>query len=264
VTFLWHGATDTQNVALFATITRNPIEPLHRLDATNVWYFSARVPIAARFAYRLAVNSPLTTDGPRVGEKLRALQADPLNHTPWACANRVELHTCQSAVELPGAPDQPWVQRRAGTPEGTLWHGTFRSAALNNERSVTIYVPAGYAEGTAANDLLIVFDEGAYLNEVPTPVILDNLIAAHSIRPTIGVFLGNPSEETRMTELRANQVFADMLASELLPWVHERYRVSEDPRRVTLAGSSLGGLMATFAAYRHATQFGNVLCQSGY
>jgi enterochelin esterase family protein len=39
--------------------------------------------------------------------------------------------------------------------------------------------------------------------------------------------------------------------------------VTRDPQRVTIGGSSYGGLAATCAAYRHPETFGNVLSQSG-
>jgi len=164
---------------------------------------------------------------------------------------------------MPGAPSQPWANPNADSPHGTLEHRRFRSERLGNERSVTVYTPAGYLPDSHPYDLLVVFDEDAYLTSVPTPTILDNLIAAHRLQPTVAVFLGNPNPETRTWELAANPVFADALVTELLPWVHAFYHVTTNPSEITLAGSSLGGLMAAFAAFRHPGQFGNVLCQSG-
>jgi enterochelin esterase family protein len=54
----------------------------------------------------------------------------------------------------------------------------------------------------------------------------------------------------------------DFLTSELMPWVRERWRVSEDPARVIAAGQSYGGLASAFAALRSPDVFGNVLGQS--
>lgn len=51
--------------------------------------------------------------------------------------------------------------------------------------------------------------------------------------------------------------------SELLPWIHAHYTVTWDSRLTILAGSSYGGLAATYAALRYPEVFGNVLCQSG-
>ena len=75
--------------------------------------------------------------------------------------------------------------------------------------------------------------------------------------------IGNPSQETRNKELPPNPQFADCLVTELLPWVHEHYSVTKDPSLTTVAGSSYGGIAATYAGLRHSKVFGNVLCQSG-
>lgn len=262
VTFVWRDDRRTKNVGVMLTAAKHPLEPLTQLPGTDVWFLSTPVPKGARFTYRLAVNAPLVTEGPGLPLLLASLRSDPLNHHPWACVDETNPKTCESSVEMHGAPDQPWAVS-VGSSKGRLESSRFASTLLHNERSVTVYTPAGESAAREPYDLLIVFDEGAYLSLVPTPTILDNLIAAGRIRPTMAVFLGNPDSETRVRELRANPVFVEALAEELLPWMHARYRVTADPTHVTLAGSSLGGLMAAFAAFRRSDLFGNVLCQSG-
>jgi enterochelin esterase family protein len=153
--------------------------------------------------------------------------------------------------------------RNGGTPTGTIDKHKIRSERLKNERSLSVYVPPDYRRDGAPYALLVLFDEGAYLNNVPTPVILDNLIAASKIPPTIAVLIANPSQETRSKELPPNPDFADFLAKELIPWVRDRYNVTRDPRQIVVAGSSYGGIAATYAGLRHSDVFGNVLCQSG-
>ena len=137
------------------------------------------------------------------------------------------------------------------------WNGA------RDERTISVYTPAGYRASGEANALMIVFDRGAYLSAVPTPTILDNLIAASRIPPTVAVFVDNPDQATRTRELTPNPDFPEFLVSELLPWVQARYNVTTDPCLTVVAGSSFGGLAATYAALRHPERFGNVLCQSG-
>jgi hypothetical protein len=105
-----------------------------------------------------------------------------------------------------------------------------------------------------------VFDGDTYLRTVPTPVILDNLIAAKRIPPVVAVTIGNVA---RSSELPYNPVFADFLNSELVPCLRRNYNVTSDPRWVTIGGSSCGGLAATYAGLRHPETFGNILSQSG-
>jgi len=75
--------------------------------------------------------------------------------------------------------------------------------------------------------------------------------------------VGNAKPNRRNEELSCNVAFADFLAKELVPWVRQNYRVTADPNRTIIAGSSLGGLAASFTALRHPAIFGNVLSQSG-
>jgi enterochelin esterase family protein len=98
---------------------------------------------------------------------------------------------------------------------------------------------------------------------VPTPVILDNLIAQNRIAPMVAIVLANVTTTSRSDELPCNPRFADFLASEVVPWVRQNYNVTTDPSRIIVAGSSLGGLAATYAGFRHPEAFGNVLSQSG-
>jgi enterochelin esterase family protein len=48
-----------------------------------------------------------------------------------------------------------------------------------------------------------------------------------------------------------------------VPWIEARYRITNDPSRITIAGSSAGGLASTCAAFFHPERFGTVLSQSG-
>jgi enterochelin esterase-like enzyme len=166
-------------------------------------------------------------------------------------------------VELPGAPPQPWIVGNDSIPAGKVHKHKIVSNLLKNERNLSVYTPPGYGANGKPYALLVLFDEGAYLNNVPTPVILDNLIAAEKIPPMVAVLIANPSQETRSNELPPNPQFADFLATELLPWIHTHYSVTSDPKLTTVGGSSFGGIAATYAGLRHPQIFGNVLCQSG-
>jgi enterochelin esterase-like enzyme len=265
VTFLWRGTPETRNVVVIGSFGGRPIaeSAMAQLEGSDVWYLTVRVPSGARFAYSLSPNDPLTFDPPRSSQRMASVQSDPLNPNRWQCPPTASRYECQSMVELPGAPPQPWIVRKPETPAGTVDKHRIKSELLKNERNISVYTPPDYRAGETPYALLVVFDEGAYLNAVPTPVILDNLIAASKIPPTVAVLIANPSQETRSKELPPNPAFADFLAQELIPWVRARYTVTTDPRQTVVAGSSFGGIAATFAGLRHPDIFGNILCQSG-
>jgi enterochelin esterase-like enzyme len=166
-------------------------------------------------------------------------------------------------MELPGVETDPWSEPRADAPRGRVEKLRLQSRLLGNDREIAVYTPAGYGKNGEALDLLVVLDEEAYLDLVPTPVILDNLIAAKKIRPRLAVFVGNSSIAGRNRELPANPDFAKFVAQELMPWLRTRYNVTRDPGRSVIAGSSYGGLAAAYTAFMCPDLFGNVLSQSG-
>ena len=108
--------------------------------------------------------------------------------------------------------------------------------------------------------LVVLFDGYPYLNLIPGSVILDNLIAAGKIPPTVGVFI---SQRDREKEMAPNTAFNDFVVSELIPWTRANYNVTHAPKFTAIGGSSLGGLMAAYAGLRHPEIFGKIIAQSG-
>jgi enterochelin esterase family protein len=132
------------------------------------------------------------------------------------------------------------------------------------DRQVWVYTPPGYAASRDSSlGLLIAFDGGEYLGDIPLPRILDSLLAAGRIPPLVSVLVDNAGGAARLDDLANRAWFVDWLSDELLPWVRRGWRVTRDPRRVIVTGSSAGGLAATFAALKRPDVFGNVLSQSG-
>jgi enterochelin esterase family protein len=243
VTFLWRGGAEAHVLRIHGVVPPElEQKPLSRLADTDVWFVTVRLPVAARFTYGFA----------RAGDKIKkGGVADPLNPL------RYER---DSIVELPGAPPQPWIKVQPEVPKGTLKQEKSRSEILKQERAVSIYTPAGYNPQAGAYGLLVLFDGEEYRSVVPTPTILDNLLASNKINPLVALLID--SGETRDRDLQCSAPFADFLAKELLPWARQRYRFSADPKQTIVGGSSYGGLSAAYCAFRYPEIFGNVLSQS--
>jgi enterochelin esterase family protein len=275
VTFLWQGNANTKNARIiwFPFAFQEPDEyRLIRLGETNVWYKSLPVDKRKRFMYQLAENVPALHPSQKLSDEALtftfvAAQADPLNSKHWLDpeAPDVPERLGFSAVEMPGAPSQPWATQRKGVPTGKVEKFQFKSTLLKNEREVAVYTPAGYSKGVKPYALFVLFDEKPYLDDktVPTPTILDNLIAENRIPPMIAVLIDNPPGDTRSRELPCNPTFADFLNFELVPWARRMFNVTSDPQQTVVGGSSLGGLAAAYAGFRHPETFGNILSQSG-
>jgi enterochelin esterase family protein len=272
-TFVWRGNAETTGVFVFyqPCLAVDPVDCLMKhVAGTDLWYKTFKVDHRVRTTYSMAPNPPPFTrqslQTPEIQEQIFVrMQRDPLNPKSMGESPKdpdVPEHRGRSKLEMPDAPPQPWVEKRSGVPEGKIEKQDFASALLKNTRKISIYTPPGYSKDGAAYDLLLVFDGDTYIDVVPTPVTLDNLISEKRIPPMVAVIIGN-APGARSSELPCNPTFADFLNSELVAWVRRTYNVTHDPRRVTIGGSSYGGLAATYTAYRHPETFGNVLSQSG-
>jgi len=265
VTFLWRARGPTRNVLVmwFPFAASKPDDHLMRpIAGTDIWYRTLRIRAGARIAYQLSPNDPLTFDETST-PRMSTAQADPLNRNRWFDNPGGSPLEYNSMVELPEARPQPYIKKRDGVPAGRIDKARIHSELLGNERNLSIYTPPGYRADGPAYGVLFVFDESAYLTLVPTPVILDNLLADGKIKPMVAVLIANPDQEARSRELPPNPKFADFLNNELMSWVRKNYNVTSDPKQIVVAGSSYGGIASVYAGLRHPETFGNILCQSG-
>jgi enterochelin esterase family protein len=259
LTFLWRGDGKTNNVVLVGNVATGHSydNRLSHLAGSDVWFLTLPMRNDLRATYRFSVNDSLTKSDWSDEAATRRL---------WASYQKDHLNARQSGgsslVELAGAPVHPWVKKNKEAPEGNMEAEKVSSAILGNERQVTVYLPPGYDSKAPAYPALFLFDRTAYLYLVPGPTILDNLIHAGKIPPLVAVLIDNPPG-ARNKELPCNEAFARFLAEELLPRIRRRYNVSIDPKLNCIAGSSYGGLAASFFALRHPEMVGNVLSQSG-
>lgn len=270
VTFLWRDSGDTRNVVVYSGHTNTLYgftsedlarHSMRRLDGTDVWYLSYLLPADARFTYYLSRNDDLTpsADVTDWNARTRTWQVDPLNPRTYRRPHEDRDWTA-SLLELPGAPPQPWIERGSGVPEGRLEEHRFRSELLDNERRVWVYTPGLSRSAERTAHLLVMFDGWAAVHRQPTLAILDNLHAAGRIGSVVAVMI---EQVDRAGELGCSARFSEFLATELVPWLRERYSVTGDPRRTIVSGGSRGGLAAACAALHQPQLFGTVFSQAG-
>jgi enterochelin esterase-like enzyme len=263
-TVFWRG--DADRVAVLGGLGGWEVGPnLMTRDGDSLWRRSYRVPRDLRTTYFVLPDPP---DEPEwTPELFRRLECDPLNPRTWVSPADDEdpewgFENVRSLFEGPGAPPQPWIVRRPGVPSGTTELHRVGSEILGNERRVWVHLPPGY-DPSRRYGTLVVFDGWAYVNLVPTPTILDNLVAAGRIPPLVAVMPDSLSQEERSLELPCHLPFLEFLAAELLPWAHDRWSLRDDPGGSIVAGSSFGGLAAVYAAFERPDLFGNAISQSG-
>ena len=256
VTYLYYGNNSTDSVRVIGgPNTGQGGLHLTRFLRTPLFFGSEIVPGDARYTYSFAiVESHFVGPGNVVQVRDETTSTDKLNP---------EMFNDSSALILPDAPSQPYLVPNSSVPKGKLTAASIKSAALKEDRTFSIYTPAGY-EREKACDLLIVFDGEDYTRDPSAQgalTTLDNLIAQKKINSTVAVFVD--SMGFRQRDMVSYQPFADFIARELVPFVRQNYRIAKGSSHVVASGKSLGGLAASYVAFAHSNTIGNVLSQSG-
>jgi enterochelin esterase family protein len=253
-TFVYRDATPLTNVVVSGGVAGwvDALTVMQHVAGTDLWYKTVPARKDIRIWYQFRRNDslfPWFVD-PDFSKRWAAGFADPLNPT-------VEQLPAgpRSVFEGPSATPQPWVALRPGVARGQLVAFKLPSSHLKERRDFWVYTPPGYdsvaARRAGGLPSLVLFDGGTYTGRlVPTPTILDNMLADHRIAPIIVVFVANGSQ--RMQELAANPDFADFVADELMPWVRQRYAVTSSPPKTAIGGSGAGASVAKPALPRRA------------
>ncbi|MBN9673254.1 alpha/beta hydrolase-fold protein [Roseibium aggregatum] len=262
VTFLYRGAK--HNVRIFGSPSADH-DFMYRLADSDVWYRSYELPASTRLAYRLAADIP-EVPGTAYENRVAILataQADPLNRHPWP-EEAVDPWRQKSLLELPEAPAQPYaVESLENGPGGTVESFPFKSEALGNSRTVSLYRPVDFDPQDDEAILLVMLDGTAYRTDVDGPGILDRMQAAGVLPQVAAVFISNPDMRARSAELPGSADFARVVAEEIVPLAQEKLGTAAPAARTVIAGSSFGGLAAVRLALAYPETFGNALSLSG-
>ena len=190
--------------------------------------------------------------------------------------------SAQTATRKPGAyPLTPDSLPQDGVPKGRL-EGPFefRSQIIaNTVRRYWIYVPAQYTGETPAN--VLVFQDGARAinptGALRVPQAIENLVFRKEIPVTIGVFItpgqrgdvfpdnvgtGNPNNRAQEYDA-VDDTYARFLIDELLPEIGRKYRLTADPARRAIGGTSSGAICAFTVAWHRPDAFRNVISGIG-
>lgn len=210
--------------------------PLRRWGDTDCWYAEVRMPARLRVTYQF-----LTGD---------AAYADPFN--PVGAGGE------RSVAATPDAPAQPhWPAVGADgvlpLPRARI---RWNSERLGGRRTVRLH-PAG---GGGPLVLLLDGDDWLYLH--PAMTAFDSAVASGAMPPVTLAFLpAKDRGEEREAEFACRPALWEAVRDELLPLVAES-GVPADRERLVVAGQSLGGLSAVYAALEFPGLVSRVACQS--
>ena len=255
VTFLWRTTEETQSVALVSNLSgqMGASETMTCMPGTDLWHKTYKLPNDTRESYQFAVAGNNLTDP--FNPHKHVFPSDPeIGLTGWE----------SSVLELPDAPSQRWSTPHVSIRRGQVTLHRIRHEVLDNEYRVWVYTPPGYTADGAPYGWLLVFDGWFYSNLIPTPTILDNLLADGLLPPLVAILVGHPFDKYRRRDLACYPPFEDFLVREIVPWARQKYHLGNDPAQTAVVGASLGGMMAAYIGLRHSDLFGNVLAQSAY
>ena len=254
VTFLWRDDANLARVEARGGPYRNSRTAFDRLADTDVWFRSEVLPADARFVYGLIVTTIVEqrdSDGEVRRELVGTYPLDPLNSN---------VFNEGPVLELPDAPKDAWHVPGADVPKGQVRPYKFESAALNETRGLQMYTPADFAP--QRYHALAVFLDGEDCERLMSiPIVLDNLIAAGEILPTVVLMVD--SQKTRERDLVFSDAFVRFLADEAVPWAAKQAQLRLSAKTTLIGGVSLGGLTAVYAGQQRPDVFAKVLSQSG-
>jgi enterochelin esterase-like enzyme len=261
VTFVYRGNSSVANVVVVtpAALVDFSDAVMTKVPKTQTWFKTLRLRNDTRFTYRFAPNDSLIPfDRPdrNFMTRMKSWVRDPLNQKEFRFEDGAEA----SVLELPAAPSDALLIQRNDVAQGLLTAVKLPFPEPNG-RPAWIYTPPRFTRG-GRYPLVVFMDGESYTTLIPTPTILNNLIARGAIPPVIAVFLASDGS-TRDTEYNCSRDWSDLLALHLVPWVRAEYGAGSEQTKTTVAGYSLGGLAAACAALHHPEVFGNVLVQSG-
>ena len=181
-------------------------------------------------------------------------------------------------------PVEPTVPHASSSVVGGLQLHEFSSRIFRNKRLLRVWVPPGYdlPENSGKrypvfylNDGQNLFDSATSFTGVEWQVdeTADQLIRAGTIPPAIFVGIDNARVERLKEYIPYRSLnplllrplgdrYPSFLTQEVMPFIHQSYRVAKGAESTFLGGSSLGGLIALYTILRAPGVFGGALLES--
>ncbi|QJD94459.1 alpha/beta hydrolase [Mucilaginibacter robiniae] len=160
-------------------------------------------------------------------------------------------------------------EQHTATPQVQILDDHFYSPELQAQRRVWLYLPADY-ETSGKSYPVIYMQDGQNLfdqytasyQEWGVDEIMDELFAGQACI----IVAVDHGEENRITEYNPydsehgqgkGDDYVSFLTGTLKPYIDQQYRTLTDTKHTAIAGSSMGGLIAMYAALKCPEVFGN-------
>ena len=242
-TFVWRGQADQVNLRHWVYGLPSS-QALVRIDGTDVWHFSLKLPPTSRVEYKFEIVR--NGHGEWVGDPLNPNRA----HDPFGS---------NSVAHGEGYVFPSWALPDPGAPQGRLDTELPIESKHFGRRHYGIYLPARFRR-TRRYPLLVVHDGHDYLRYASLGAILDNLMARLEIPDMVVALTSSPN---RIGEYANDERHAHFLTDELVPHLERLFPLRHDPQGRCLMGASFGAVAALSTAVRRPGFYGKLLLQSG-
>ncbi|HEY3176752.1 MAG TPA: PQQ-binding-like beta-propeller repeat protein [Candidatus Polarisedimenticolia bacterium] len=246
VHFIYRGkATDVAIVGDMIGDRRE--DPMLRFADTDLFYYSTRLERNASVTYGFIVDY----DKPIADARNPRKGSGPFGEV--------------SLLAMPG-----WKQAEYTSPPDTARQGrletlefTSHAGGKEKQRTAQVYLPAGYETGADKRfPTLYVHDGKDALEKGGMKNMLDAVIGKEA-EPLIGVFI-LPDPENPQGEMWQIDPYVEMVVTDLVPKVDERYRTVRQPQARATAGAGGGANAALACVLKHPEVFQRLGSQSAW
>jgi predicted alpha/beta superfamily hydrolase len=189
------------------------------------------------------------------------------NRTIVVQSDTVFYISIEAWMDDAGAPPP---QKSTASVNVSIISESFFMPQLNRSRRIWLYLPAGYATGNTRYPVLYMQDGQNLFDESTAPYgewgldeCLDSMVKKGSSCIVVGIDHGG---DKRMAEYNPysfrnfgegeGSSYVEFLVKTLKPYIDKNYRTLAGKENTAVAGSSMGGLIATYAVLKYPQVFG--------
>lgn len=148
----------------------------------------------------------------------------------------------------------------------------FYAKKLNNRRRIILYLPPSYEKEPQRRYPVLYMHDGQNIFDAATSFIgaewgvdetVEKLIAENKLKEIIVVGIDNNADRMKeytpyVEEERGGgggDAYMDFMINDLKPYIDQHYRTMPDRKHTAIMGSSLGGLISLYIAWKHPEIF---------